>query len=170
MNDADATTCDDVLAADACFQAPLTRRINRILAALRPTPAEASAQAARRQRTLDGELLAAAQGADAVAVVAALAQGADPNAIRRRYRTVFRLGAVADAHDSALILAMKCGQPAAIDVALQLLRHGANPAYVNRHGETAASLLGRMREAVVDVFGDADASVKWQLLVARLGS
>lgn len=172
MNDTDATTCDNVLGSDSSPDAPrslpLTRRLDRILAALQPTPAEASVRAARRQRRLDGELLAAAQRADLEAVAAVLAQGADANAIRRRYRTVFGLGAVADAHDSALILAMKSRQPAAIDVALRLLEHGADPAYVNRHGETASSFLGRMRGAVVDVFGEADASVKWQWLVGRL--
>lgn len=147
MIDTDATTCDDVLVAERSLQAP------------------AALPLARR---LDGELLAAVRRADPIAVAAALAHGADANAVRRRYRTVFRLGAVADAQDSALLLALKSRRLPAIDVALLLLDHGADPAYENRHGETARSLLGAMQAVVDEAFGEAGRSVTWRLLSARL--
>lgn len=124
---------------------------------------ESGGQATMAQRHLDAALLDAAAHADVAAVRETLARGANPNAIRRRSRYVFGVGHFPDAHDSALLLALKSGQLAAIDVALTLREFGADPAYVNRHGESAAVLLHRVAPLVTDVFGTASASLSYQL-------
>lgn len=124
---------------------------------------ESGGQATTALRHLDAALLHAAAHADIAGVREALARGANPNAIRRRSRYVFGVGHFPDAHDSALLLALKSGQIAAIDVALTLREFGADPAYVNRHGETAVMLLHRAAPMVTDVFGSASASLSYQL-------
>lgn len=122
-----------------------------------------SPSGAKPQARLDGALCDAAQRGDIKKIQKLLGLGANPNAIRRRFRYAMYLGHIGDAHDSALLLALKAKSITGIRVSRCLLDAGANPTYTNRHGESAAQFLPALRQQVIMAFGHHDTPEYLQL-------
>ena len=103
------------------------------------------------QSKLDSKLITAVLKDDLSSVMALLKQGANPSAIRIRYRTVLHLGHVQDACDSALIIACRGGTVKSHEIIKALTAGGANPAYVNFHGETAFLIIKKQRDKLLQM-------------------
>jgi ankyrin repeat protein len=107
------------------------------------------------QRKLDSALIDAVSKDDLVSVKRLLMQGANPSAIRIRYRTIFSLGHVKDACDSALIIACRRGTVRSHEIIKTLTASGANAAYVNFHGESAVLIIKKQRDKLLQMGVDS---------------